>query len=96
MSPKVGNKKMSPKEGNKNMSPKEGNKKTSPKVGNKKTSPKEGNYSPPSEGLGVVSYRLAKRSILNPKDAEIIETKFMKSLFLRHIILGKIIFDAII
>ncbi|MDR2643059.1 MAG: hypothetical protein LBC74_09720, partial [Planctomycetaceae bacterium] len=26
------------------------------------TPPKEGNYSPPSEGSGVVSYRLAKRS----------------------------------
>ncbi|MDR2641559.1 MAG: hypothetical protein LBC74_02070 [Planctomycetaceae bacterium] len=34
-----------------------------PKEGNKKTHPREANYSPPSEGAGVVSYRLAKRSI---------------------------------
>ncbi|MDR2643045.1 MAG: hypothetical protein LBC74_09645 [Planctomycetaceae bacterium] len=36
-----------------------------PKEGNKKTPPKEANNSPPSEGSGVVSYRLAKRS--NPE-----------------------------
>jgi hypothetical protein len=34
--------------------------------------------------------------ILNLKDAEIIETEFMKPLLLQHIIFGKIIFDAII
>ncbi|MDR2641998.1 MAG: hypothetical protein LBC74_04315 [Planctomycetaceae bacterium] len=28
------------------------------------TPPKEGNYSPPSEGSGAVSYRLAKRYII--------------------------------
>ncbi|MDR2644340.1 MAG: hypothetical protein LBC74_16290 [Planctomycetaceae bacterium] len=33
-----------------------------PKVGNKKTPPREANNSPPSEGLGMVSYRLSKRS----------------------------------
>ncbi|MDR2643145.1 MAG: hypothetical protein LBC74_10160, partial [Planctomycetaceae bacterium] len=37
---------------------------TPPKEGNKKRSPKEANNSPPSEGSGVVSYRLAKRSII--------------------------------
>ncbi|MDR2641410.1 MAG: hypothetical protein LBC74_01310, partial [Planctomycetaceae bacterium] len=37
---------------------------TPPKEGNKKMPPKVGNYSPPSEGSGVVSYRLAKRSSL--------------------------------
>ncbi|MDR2642904.1 MAG: hypothetical protein LBC74_08925 [Planctomycetaceae bacterium] len=36
---------------------------TPPKEGNKKTPPREANYSPPSEGSGVVTYRLAKRSI---------------------------------
>ncbi|MDR2644268.1 MAG: hypothetical protein LBC74_15920 [Planctomycetaceae bacterium] len=46
------------------MHPKEGNKKTSPKEVNKKTHPSEANNSPPSEGSGVVSYRLAKRSIV--------------------------------
>ncbi|MDR2642365.1 MAG: hypothetical protein LBC74_06185 [Planctomycetaceae bacterium] len=45
------------------MPPKEGNKKMPPKERNKKTPPKEWNYSPPSDGSGVVSYRLAKRSI---------------------------------
>ncbi|MDR2643465.1 MAG: hypothetical protein LBC74_11800 [Planctomycetaceae bacterium] len=34
-----------------------------PKEGNKKTPPREANNSPPSEGSGVVSYRLSKRSI---------------------------------
>ncbi|MDR2641976.1 MAG: hypothetical protein LBC74_04205 [Planctomycetaceae bacterium] len=51
-----------PKEANKKMTPKEANKKMHPKEANKKTPPKEANYSPPSEGSGVVSYRLAKRS----------------------------------
>ncbi|MDR2641712.1 MAG: hypothetical protein LBC74_02840 [Planctomycetaceae bacterium] len=46
------------------MPPKEANKKTTPKEANKKTTPSEANYSPPSEGSGVVSYRLAKRSNL--------------------------------
>ncbi|MDR2641637.1 MAG: hypothetical protein LBC74_02465 [Planctomycetaceae bacterium] len=36
-----------------------------PKEGNKKTHPSDGNNSPPSEGSGVVSYRLAKRSTIN-------------------------------
>ncbi|MDR2643976.1 MAG: hypothetical protein LBC74_14435, partial [Planctomycetaceae bacterium] len=45
--------------------PKEGNKRTPPREANKKKPPKEANYSPPSEGTGVVSYRLAKRSITN-------------------------------
>ncbi|MDR2642287.1 MAG: hypothetical protein LBC74_05795 [Planctomycetaceae bacterium] len=36
---------------------------TPPKEGNKNMPPREGNYSHSSEGLGVVSYRLAKRSI---------------------------------
>ncbi|MDR2642583.1 MAG: hypothetical protein LBC74_07300, partial [Planctomycetaceae bacterium] len=36
---------------------------TPPKEGNKKMPPREANNSPPSEGSGVVSYRLAKRSI---------------------------------
>ncbi|MDR2644245.1 MAG: hypothetical protein LBC74_15805, partial [Planctomycetaceae bacterium] len=53
-----------PKEGNKKTPPKEANKKTPPKVTNKKTPPKEANNSPPSEGSGVVSYRLAKKSII--------------------------------
>ncbi|MDR2643279.1 MAG: hypothetical protein LBC74_10845, partial [Planctomycetaceae bacterium] len=35
---------------------------TPPKEGNKKTPPNEANNSPPSEGSGVVTYRLAKRS----------------------------------
>ncbi|MDR2644212.1 MAG: hypothetical protein LBC74_15630, partial [Planctomycetaceae bacterium] len=43
--------------------PKEGNKNMPPKEVNKKTPPREANNSPPSEGSGVVSYRLAKRSI---------------------------------
>ncbi|MDR2643224.1 MAG: hypothetical protein LBC74_10560 [Planctomycetaceae bacterium] len=42
--------------------PKDGNKKILPKEGNKPTPPREGNNSPPSEGSGAVSYRLAKRS----------------------------------
>jgi hypothetical protein len=62
MPPKEGNKKMPPKEGNRKMPPKEGNRKTPPKEGNRKTPPREGNNSPPSEGSGVVSYRLSKRS----------------------------------
>ncbi|MDR2644181.1 MAG: hypothetical protein LBC74_15475 [Planctomycetaceae bacterium] len=33
-----------------------------PKEANKKTHPREANYFPPSEGAGVVSYWLAKRS----------------------------------
>ncbi|MDR2641628.1 MAG: hypothetical protein LBC74_02420 [Planctomycetaceae bacterium] len=37
---------------------------TPPKEGNKNTPPREANYSPPSEGSEVVSYRLAKRSII--------------------------------
>ncbi|MDR2644328.1 MAG: hypothetical protein LBC74_16230, partial [Planctomycetaceae bacterium] len=60
--PKEGNKKMPPKEGNKKTPPKEGNKKMPTREGNKKMPPREGNYSPPSEGAGMVSYRLAKRS----------------------------------
>ncbi|MDR2643620.1 MAG: hypothetical protein LBC74_12590, partial [Planctomycetaceae bacterium] len=44
--------------------PKEGNKNTPPKEANKKKPPSEANYSPPSEGLGMVSYRLTKRSII--------------------------------
>jgi hypothetical protein len=55
---------MHPKEANKKTHPKEANKKTHPKEANKKTHPREANYSPPSEGSGVVSYRLAKRSII--------------------------------
>ncbi|MDR2642797.1 MAG: hypothetical protein LBC74_08380, partial [Planctomycetaceae bacterium] len=51
-----------PKEGNKKMPPSEGNKKTHPSEWKKNTPPSEGNYSSPSEGSGVVSYRLAKRS----------------------------------
>ncbi|MDR2642231.1 MAG: hypothetical protein LBC74_05505, partial [Planctomycetaceae bacterium] len=35
---------------------------TPPKEGNKKTPPREANNSPPSEGSGVVPYRLAKKS----------------------------------
>ncbi|MDR2644221.1 MAG: hypothetical protein LBC74_15675 [Planctomycetaceae bacterium] len=35
-----------------------------PKEGNKKTPPKVANNSPPSEGSGVVSYWLAKRSFI--------------------------------
>ncbi|MDR2641812.1 MAG: hypothetical protein LBC74_03345 [Planctomycetaceae bacterium] len=42
--------------------PKERNKKTPSREGNKETPPNEANNSPPSEGSGVVSYRLAKRS----------------------------------
>ncbi|MDR2641400.1 MAG: hypothetical protein LBC74_01255 [Planctomycetaceae bacterium] len=34
-------------------------------MGNKKTPTREANYSPPSEGSGVVSYRLAKKSNKN-------------------------------
>ncbi|MDR2643629.1 MAG: hypothetical protein LBC74_12635, partial [Planctomycetaceae bacterium] len=51
-----------PKEGNKNTPPKAANKKTPPSEMNKETPPSEANNSPPSEGSGVVSYRLAKRS----------------------------------
>ncbi|MDR2644367.1 MAG: hypothetical protein LBC74_16425, partial [Planctomycetaceae bacterium] len=40
---------------------------TPPKEGNKKTPPREANNSPPSEGSGMVSYRLAKRSYLHVK-----------------------------
>ncbi|MDR2641892.1 MAG: hypothetical protein LBC74_03785 [Planctomycetaceae bacterium] len=36
-----------------------------PKEANKKTLPREANNSPPSEGSGVVSYTLAKRSNVN-------------------------------
>ncbi|MDR2643799.1 MAG: hypothetical protein LBC74_13515 [Planctomycetaceae bacterium] len=52
-----------PKEGNKKMPPKEANKKIPPREANKKMPPREANNSPPSEGLGVVSYRLSKKSI---------------------------------
>ncbi|MDR2643309.1 MAG: hypothetical protein LBC74_11005 [Planctomycetaceae bacterium] len=51
------------------MPPKEGNKKMPPKVANKKTPPKVANNSPPSEGSGVVSYRLAKRSNIKSRDS---------------------------
>ncbi|MDR2642767.1 MAG: hypothetical protein LBC74_08225 [Planctomycetaceae bacterium] len=64
MTPKEANKKMTPKKANKKMTPKEANKKMTPKEANKKMTPREGNNSPPSEGSGVVSYRLAKRSIM--------------------------------
>jgi hypothetical protein len=37
--------------------------------------PKEANNSPPSEGSGVVSYRLAKKSILSKLNYETIQTK---------------------
>ncbi|MDR2642955.1 MAG: hypothetical protein LBC74_09190 [Planctomycetaceae bacterium] len=53
---------MPPREGNKKMPPRERNKKTPPWERNKKKHPSEANNSPPSEGSGVVSYRLSKRS----------------------------------
>ncbi|MDR2643342.1 MAG: hypothetical protein LBC74_11180, partial [Planctomycetaceae bacterium] len=55
-----------PKEGNKKTPPKEANKKTPPSKGNKEKPPSKGKkyasfggeYSPPLEGLGVVSEEL--------------------------------------
>jgi hypothetical protein len=42
-----------------------------PKEANKKTPPREANNSPPSEGSGVVSYRLAKRSNIQKTHSEL-------------------------
>ncbi|MDR2643591.1 MAG: hypothetical protein LBC74_12440 [Planctomycetaceae bacterium] len=53
---------MPPMEANKDTPPMEANKNTPPMETNKDTPPREANNSPPSEGSGVVSYRLAKRS----------------------------------
>ncbi|MDR2641269.1 MAG: glutamate-rich protein 5 [Planctomycetaceae bacterium] len=67
MHPSKANNKTHPSKANNKTHPSKANNKTHPSKGNNKTHPSEANYSPPSEGSVVVSYRLAKRSIIFPK-----------------------------